>query len=101
MRRVPSIPRWKTRAWRDDAQPQRPRKHGPQWAEEVNSALNDDRINIAVDLPGVLHGGQVGFEASAEIFAEAYIRGVAQGWERGPELSGRCRGSATTPTWAI
>ncbi|POX39680.1 ricin-type beta-trefoil lectin domain protein, partial [Streptomyces sp. Ru72] len=55
----------------------------PQWVDEVNNALKDDRINIAVELHGVLGPDGAGMTPS-ELFAEAYRRGVANGWQGGP-----------------
>ncbi|WP_308367566.1 polymorphic toxin-type HINT domain-containing protein [Streptomyces sp. ISL-36] len=56
----------------------------PQWVNEVNDALKNDRVSIAVDLGGVLHEDQTKFTTPAEVFAEAYRRGVKQGWQKGP-----------------
>ncbi|MEU0602409.1 polymorphic toxin type 27 domain-containing protein [Streptomyces sp. NPDC006393] len=56
----------------------------PQWVDEVNNALKNDDVNIAVDLGGVLGPETSNYSAPLELFAEAYRRGVANGWEGGP-----------------
>ncbi|MFD9339091.1 ricin-type beta-trefoil lectin domain protein [Streptomyces sp. NPDC060028] len=53
----------------------------PQWVNEVDAAVSNPRVGLAVDL-GDLYPGQPGISA-ADAFAQAVKNGRANGWQRG------------------